>query len=258
MFGLSSRQKHWLDFLLAMTEKEIKARYKFAVLGFFWIVLNPILQMLVVGLIFRYFVPISVENYFVFLLVGLLVWNFFSYTISKNTPMILNERGLIHKANFPRETIVLSIVFANLFHTLVGFFLLYGFAIAFLGISLMGILFFMLGLLLISALTVGLSLLFSALNVKYRDTNFAVQAILPLWFYATPIVYTRELLPENVRWLIALNPLTTILEIFQFAFLNKVFFSIYEVFYTIFFIAIILVLGWQFFIKEAPYFDDWV
>ena len=95
---LSIKQRQWLDFLLAMAEKEIKARYKHAVLGFLWIVLNPLLQMLVIGFIFQFFVPVKVENYFLFLFSGLLPWNFFSMSLSKATPSIVYERSLIQKA----------------------------------------------------------------------------------------------------------------------------------------------------------------
>ena len=68
LFKLSLQQRHWLDFLLAMTEKEIKARYKHAVLGFLWVILNPLLQMVVIGFVFQFFVPVKVDNYFLFLL----------------------------------------------------------------------------------------------------------------------------------------------------------------------------------------------
>ena len=119
MFKLSKEQKRWLEFLWAMTKKEIKARYKVATLGFLWIILNPILQMTAIGFIFQFFVPIRVNNYFLFLFSGLLLWNFFSYSVSKNVSKIVNERMLIKKAKFPRQSIIISIVLSNLFHTII-------------------------------------------------------------------------------------------------------------------------------------------
>jgi len=175
---LSIKQRQWLDFLLAMAEKEIKARYKHAVLGFLWIVLNPLLQMLVIGFIFQFFVPVKVENYFLFLFSGLLPWNFFSMSLSKATPSIVYERSLIQKAKFPREAIPLSIVLSNMFHFLISLVLLmlvlvgdkllldsYGvlelgsYILRFLGVIPL--------LLWLLVFTASFSLLSSALNVKY-------------------------------------------------------------------------------------------
>ena len=69
--------RHFLELLLRMTEKELRARYKNTLFGFLWIVVNPLLQMLVIGFIFRLFIKEPIKNYFLYLPVGLLVWNFF-------------------------------------------------------------------------------------------------------------------------------------------------------------------------------------
>src|SRR3989304_9448269 len=115
--------KHYLDFLWAMTEKEIKARYKRAVFGFLWVVLNPVLQMIIIGAIFSFF--IKIPNYFLFLLAGLLPWQFFSTSLSKATPSIVHERSLLQKAKFPIETIPISLILANFFNMVVSFVLLF-------------------------------------------------------------------------------------------------------------------------------------
>src|SRR3972149_8002442 len=108
----------YLDFLWAMTEKEIKARYKKAVFGFLWVILNPILQMVVIGLIFSYF--IKIPNYFLFLFSGLLPWQFFSLSLSKATPSIVYERTLLQKGKFPIEAIPISIILSNFFNMVIS------------------------------------------------------------------------------------------------------------------------------------------
>jgi lipopolysaccharide transport system permease protein len=265
---LSSAQKHYLDFLFTMTEKEIKARYKFALLGFLWVFLNPLLQMLVMGFIFQFFVPVKVDNYFLFLFVGLLPWNFFSLTVSKNAPAIVNERALIQKAKFPREVIILSIVLSNLFHFLIAFSLLLVALIAdkFLqGYSPIE-LFYYIGRVLLSlplciwlaCVTSGFSLLFSALNVRFRDINFIVQAFMSLWFYATPIVYTLGLLPLRFQFLFLFNPLTGIVQLFQYILLNQPTVPLTYLIVNLLFGAFVVLIGWKVFHKESPFFDDWV
>lgn len=266
---LTAKQRHYVDFLVAMTEKEIKARYKFAILGFLWIVLNPLLQMLVIGFVFQFFIPVKVDNYFLFLFTGLLPWNFFSYTVTKNTPMIINERSLISKAKFPREAVVLSIVLSNLFHFLIALSLLLLVLLAdkvffdhynlFQLIQYLSRLLLTLPLLIwVTALTSGLSLLLSALNVRYRDVNFIVQAIMPLWFYATPIVYTLKLLPSFLHPLFYLNPMVGIIESFHFSLLNLPFTSLNFIGVSVLMTIVIVYFGWKIFEKESKFFDDWV
>lgn len=251
------REKRWLEFVLAMTQKEIKARYKMAIFGFLWIFLNPLLQMIVMGFIFQFFVPIKM-NYFEFLFPGLLVWNFFSYTITKNTPMYINERALIQKAKFPREAIVISVVLSNLFHFLIALamFVLWEALIMnelhwwrwwlILGITVW-----------LTVLTTGLSLFFSSLNVKWRDVNFGVQAIMPLWFYATPVVYSLDLLPGWLsRWLY-LNPMTAVMEMLRWITLGLEI-NWMAVGWSLFVTLIIFMVGVYVFKKESPFFDDWV
>src|SRR5258706_14767777 len=109
---------HFWELLWGLTEKELRARYKYTVFGFLWLVANPILQMLVIGFVFTFFMKEPVIHYYYFLFIGLLVWNFFSLSLTKATPSIVFERALIKKAAFPRVVIPLSIILSNLIHFL--------------------------------------------------------------------------------------------------------------------------------------------
>lgn len=266
---LTSAQHRWVEFIWAFTLKEIKVRYKKAILGFLWIIINPLLQMIMIGTIFQFFVPVKVENYFLFLFTGLLPWNFFSYSITKNTPMIVNERGLIKKSKFPREAIILSVIFSNLFHMLIAWVMLLvvlvadkvitdHFTFIELGQYMLRLLWTLPLIGWLIMLTVGFSLLFSALNVKYRDINFVVQAIMPLWFYATPVVYTLHILPDQMSTLLYLNPMTGLTELFHATLLNQALYNPTLVIVDFLLSIICFIVGCWIFIKEAPYFDDWV
>ena len=142
-----------------MTEKELRARYKHTVFGFFWLVANPLLQMIVIGFVFTFLLKQPVRNYYLFLFAGLLVWNFFSLSLSKTTPSIVYERSLIKKARFPHAVIPISIILSNLFHFILAF-LLSLVPILFLGtFSLASVPLVLLSFLLLLTFTVGLSLL---------------------------------------------------------------------------------------------------
>src|SRR3989337_4369260 len=103
----------FIDLLWGMTEKELRARYKHTVFGFFWLVANPLLQMLVIGFVFTFFMKEPITNYYYYLFIGLLVWNFFSLSLTKATPSIVWERSLIKKAKFQHSIIPLSIILSN-------------------------------------------------------------------------------------------------------------------------------------------------
>ena len=257
--GLNKKQKRWLEFLWTLTEKDLKVRYKFTVLGLLWMIIKPLSQMLVMGFVFQFFVPVKTDNYFVFLFAGLLPWNFFSSTVSRNVTAIVNDRSLIKKAKFPRETIVLSIVLSNFFHFLVSLFL-FCFVLFIFGWVNNWHLWFLLPfcLLWLVLLVTALSLLLSALNVRYRDVNFVISIFMQLWFYATPVVYTLDLLPKSLVFLFYLNPMSAVIELFRYSLVgilpclvNLFSFAIVSTF-------VFLFLGIIVFRKLSPNFDDWV
>jgi len=242
-----------------MTEKELKARYKNTFFGFLWIFVNPLFQMLVIGFIFRFFVKEPIEDYFLYLLVGLLIWNFFSLSLLKTTPSIVNERSLIKKAKFPREVIPLSIIFSNFIHLILALLLLLIPTLFIRTLDLMSLPKLFLGFILLLPFTIGISLFTSALNVRFRDINFFVQAILILWFYFTPIVYSINVIPRSVIWLWRINPLTSIVQLFQSAFIAAVPGPGPAMLLSNTVLNLIMVyLGIKLFFLESKYFDDWV
>jgi len=248
--------KNYFDFLWAITEKEIKARYKRAVFGFLWVFLNPVLQMLIIGAIFQFF--IKMPNYFLFLFSGLLPWQFFSLSLTKATPSIVYERALLQKAKFPIETIPISIVLSNFVHMLFSFLVFLPIIFFIVRPPLVNLLIVALALVWLFILTTGLTLLASSLNVKYRDMSFFVQTLLILLFYATPILYNLSLLPESKRLIFSLNPLSSIFELLHIGFFNEgrinAFLLVNNIIMSLFLISISIGV----FNKNSKYFVDYL
>lgn len=254
---LQEHQLFW-DLLIGMTEKELKARYKHTVFGFLWILINPLLQMVVIGFIMRFFIRDPIPNYYFYLFTGLLIWNFFTLSLTKATPSIVNERGLIKKARFPRSVIPLSIILSNLVHTILAF-LLFLVPIVFIGtFSWMKLPHLAVGTVMLITFTVGLSLLTSALNVRFRDINFFVQALLIVWFYATPIIYSITVVPYELMWMWRLNPMTSIVQLFQHALVAASPPGVGMLAFNTLTIIVITLLGITVFRRESKNFDDWV
>jgi ABC-type polysaccharide/polyol phosphate export permease len=251
---MAAMRKRW-EFIWAFTKRELKARYKNAFFGFLWMILNPVFQMIIIGAVFHWYLQVEISNYFAYLYIGLLLWNFFSLSMTKSTSAFVNERMLVQKAVFPRESLVLSLILSNGIHTLVGLVLV----LPFLKITTIqpGVLVGALAWLLI--FTSGLSLLFSTLNVKFRDVSFFVQALLPIWFYATPIMYPLRLAPEPVRNVILLNPLTVVFEYLHASLLGtNVMLSTNQLLVSLGISALIVIIGAVAFTRQQKNFADWL
>lgn len=248
----------FFDLLLAMTEKELRARYKHTVFGFLWLLVNPVLQMLVIGFVFTFFVKEPIKHYYFYLFTGLLVWNFFSLSLTKATPSIVYERSLIKKATFPHAVIPVSIILGNLIHFFAAFVLTLV-PLVFLGtLSLWRLPHLFIGFLLLVSLTTGLSLLTASLNVRFRDVNFFVQALLLIWFYATPVIYSLSQMPRHLLFLWRFNPMTAILQLFQYALVDAPAPGPAMLASNTFTIALTALLGILVFRHESRSFDDWL
>lgn len=252
--------KHFSELLLALTQKEIKARYKNTFLGFLWIFINPLIQMLVMGFVFSLVFQFGIKNYYLFLFTGLLPWNFFSLSLNKATPSIVWDRSLIQKARFPRSVIPLSVVFSHFFHFVASWFLLIVFLLVtqqwqFFTLSIIGLQF--LAILLLIIFTTGVSLITSALNVFYRDIYFVTQAATLIWFYATPIIYPLNRIPEQFQLIFYLNPLSGIFSLLQKP-LTETQIPNQILLAQIGLIIFVAFLGIWLFRRKEKYFADWL
>ncbi|MGQ0792549.1 MAG: ABC transporter permease [Deltaproteobacteria bacterium] len=214
-FSLNLRDLwRYRELLYFLTWRDIKVRYKQTIIGAGWAVLQPLLTMVVFTIFFGRIASIPSEGipYPIFSYSGLLLWTYFSTSVSSSSNSLVGSANLITKVYFPRLIIPLSSAVAGVVDyfialtILVLMMLYYGFApglsIVFLPATLV--------LAFISATGVGLWL--SALNVKYRDVRYAIPFFIQLMLFATPVIYPADLAPERFRWLMALNPISGIID----------------------------------------------
>ncbi|HEY0100936.1 MAG TPA: ABC transporter permease [Pyrinomonadaceae bacterium] len=207
------------ELLYFLTWRDIKVRYKQTALGAAWAIIQPLATMLLFTLVFNRLAGLDTGRvpYPLFAYTGLLIWTFFSNAVTNSTNSLLNNTNLITKVYFPRAFIPAAAVGAGLVDfaiaglILVGLILYYGLAVN-SGLALLP-LFLLLAVML--ALAVGM--LISALTVKYRDLRHAVPFLIQFWMFASPVIYPSHRVPGAWRHLIALNPLTGIIEGFRAA-----------------------------------------
>lgn len=208
--------------LKKLTLREIKARYKQSFLGFFWVILSPLFQMLIMSFVFSHIVKFDTVGfpYPIFIYIGLLPWFFFNFSIGSSMGALLENASLLKKIYFPREIFVLSTIFAKLFDFILSSTILVG-MMFFYQISFSWYMLLVIPILLIQIVfTFSVGLLLSALNLFYRDVQYLVNLALTLWFYLTPVIYATEFFPEQYRWIFKINPLSVFINAYRQVILN--------------------------------------
>lgn len=203
------------NLIISLTKKEIKIKYKSALLGWLWSLLNPLLLMIVLSFVFTFIMKIQIEDYPVFLLSALLPWFFLSFSLTAAVTSIVDNASLIKKAYFPYEVIPLSIVAANLFNLIISQLLLFVFLLYYGIFPSWSWIYLPLIILLQSIFVAGVCLAAAALHTLYRDVKYIVELIMLVWFYATPIFYPMSYVPENMRLFFYLNPLSVFINAYR-------------------------------------------
>lgn len=208
--------------LYQVTLREIKARYKQSIIGYVWIIFNPLVQLLVYSFVFSviFKFPTGGIPYPIFLFVGLLPWIYLQTSLSTSALVLIDNANLLKKVKFPREILPYSVILAKSIDLLFSLLLLLGF-MAFYKIALYPTIVFIIPLLFIQViLMIGLSLFLSAANLFYRDIQYLTNLALLIWLYMTPVVYPLSLVPKGYVQLYKLNPMVGIIEGYRSAFLN--------------------------------------
>jgi ABC-2 type transport system permease protein len=203
--------------------RNIKTRYKRSLLGVAWTMVNPLLTMLVMTVVFSQLFAFDIPRYPVYLLTGLLLWNFFSETTVSATRNLIWSSKLLKRIYIPKSLFATAAVGTGLVNLLIALLPL-GIIILITGTQVGLALFFLpIALLLISLFSFGVGLAISAQAVFFADVVDMYQIILVAWMYLTPIFYPLNILPDKFQWIIYFNPMYYILECFRSPlYLNKI------------------------------------
>jgi lipopolysaccharide transport system permease protein len=217
------------ELFVNLTLRELRGKYKRSVLGWTWSLLNPLATMVIFTVVFRFFLKVQIEPgdpsglhvFAIFLLCGLLPWNFLSNGMSGSMGALISNSNLIKKVFFPREILVAS----NIASWVVSFLLELGVLAVVLVVAGNFVLPWLvpaLGLVMVQTMfVVGLGLLLSVLNVYFRDVQHLIGILLQIWFYATPIVYPISVVGDalddspGLFTLYKLNPMVRFVEAYR-------------------------------------------
>lgn len=202
---------NYRELLKTNVQKEIRGKYKNSFLGVLWSFLNPLLQICVYALVFPLILKNDQPNYVIFLCVALIPWTFFTSCVQQSASTMLQNGNIIKKVYFPREILPISVVTSGTINFLISTIIIFAFLLIFgVGITKY-VLYFPVILIIQYFLQLGISLILSSVTVYLRDLEHLIGVALQLLFYATPIVYAAESIPEDFKFIIEYNPMTYII-----------------------------------------------
>lgn len=208
--------------LIAMLAlREIKVKYKSAVLGWLWSILHPLLLMVIFSFIFTYVFKINIEKPHIYLLAGLLPWFFMSFAVSSAVTAVVDNSQMIKAVYFPQEIIPLAVTLGNLYNFLLslGLFIIF---LTIFGETSAGMVIVLSFVILLQFFFVfGIAMLVSALHTMFRDVKYLVEVLMMTWFYATPIFYPADLVPTRFAWLLYVNPMSIFVMMYREIFMYK-------------------------------------
>jgi lipopolysaccharide transport system permease protein len=247
---------NYRDLIIRLAWSDFKLRYKSSALGFFWSLLEPLLMLVVLYVVFSNLMRVQVEHYQLFLLLGIILWNFIDRGTSLSIWGIIGKPSLVQKVYFPRDILVLSTCITALMMTALEFVVFILFMVIFRVLPEMTVAYFPILFILEFFIILGLSMALAALNVYFRDVQFIWKLVVQVGFFATPVIYPITIFPEKVRWIVMLNPIAQVITMMRDCTLYGTPPEPANLAYVALFTLVVLVLGYAVFDRLEPKFAE--
>ncbi len=244
------------EFLKTSIKKEFRGKYKKSFLGVLWSFLNPLFQLLIYALVFPFILKNNVDNYVIFLIIALMPWNFFNMTILQSTASIVTNGGIIKKVYFPREILPISTATSNLLNFLITNIIVFA-ALLISGIGIgKSVLVLPIIIIIQYILLLGLAFIFSSITVYVRDIEYLLNVFMMLMFYLCPIVYSADMIPDELLLIFKINPMFHIINYYRTILYDKQIPNMGNVFILFMICLLVLILGYLIFQKCKKRFAE--
>ncbi|MDX9918493.1 MAG: ABC transporter permease [Paludibacter sp.] len=253
------------DLYSMFVKRDIITQYKQTILGPTWFFIQPALTTIMYMVVFGGIAGISTDGLPqpLFYLAGIVFWQYFSDCLNKTSSTFTANQGIFGKVYFPRMIVPLATVTSNLVRMGIQFLLFIAVYIYYLIIGVdvapnIYVLLLPLLILMLAGLALGFGIIVSSLTTKYRDLTILFTFFVSLWMYATPVIYPLSTMSENRQWIMALNPVTGIMEAFKYGALGVGTFDWGMLAYSFGFMVVLLAVGIVVFNKVQRSFMDTV
>lgn len=246
--------KKFQPLLNELIMRDIKTKYRKSILGVFWTILNPLFMMVVLSVVFSNMFKFDVEFFPVYLLSGQLIFNFFNEATTNAMGAIVMNGPLIKKIYVPKYMFVLSRIFSSSINLLASFTAMIFVMLAMRVDLHYTVLLAPIPLFFIVMFSLGVGLILSAITVKFRDIMHLYSVFVTALMYLTPVIYPMSILPEWLKKIVLLNPITNILMMFRDVMLNNMLPSISSILLAAVETAVVMVIGLYVFYKRQDTF----
>lgn len=248
---------HYRTMITSLIRREIRGKYKGSILGFAWVFLNPLMQLVVYTAVFSTITRAGIEDYYLFLFVALIPWIFFSTSLTGGAGCIWSQKEMVKKIYFPREVLPIAHVTCQLVNMLLSFLIVFA-ALLISGKGVKWLLLpYLVPIILIEyMLALGIAFISSASTVYFRDLEHFLVNVALAWQFLTPVIYSVDMIPENLRPILMINPMTSVI----IAYRDILYYQQVPQFDTLLLAIImgmgLLVIGWYLFGKLEKHFAE--
>lgn len=212
--------KRWFDLITVFAYRDVSIRYKQSFIGLGWALFKPLITVGIFTIVFGLFLKIddqSEKPFALFVMAGMIPWLFFSNAMGDISSSLIADQEIIKKVAFPRLVVPVAALAPSFVELCIGILLLIFFSV-FFDFTFWKLLLIFPILLWILIIPLGLGILFASLNVFYRDFRFVIPFLLQIGLYITPIGYPSSIIPEEYLWIMAINPMFGVVELFRWVF----------------------------------------
>jgi len=258
-FGLNLKDIwFYRELFIILAQREIQLRYRQTALGVIWVILQPLMTTAIFTIIFGRLMNVNSENvsYELFAFAGLLPWGVFSQSLQRAGVSLTRDIRLITKVFFPRIIIPVASAISTLVDFCVSFAILVVLLLIYQISFTTNLLIIPLLLVVTLVLSIGVGIVFAALNVYYRDFAYVLPFVVQIWLYASPLAYSSNIIPSSWTWVYDLNPMVGIIDSFRWALLGSENFPVDSLLYSIIVSSFCFVFGLMVFRRLERKFAD--
>lgn len=244
------------EMIYMLVRRELRGRYKGSVLGFAWTFINPLLQLLVYTMVFSVVMRMDIEKYYIFLFVALIPWMAMTTSVVGGSTSIIAQSSMVTKIYFPRQVLPLSIVTTNFVNMLLCMVVVLAVCGVSIGLNVGALIYLIPAVIIEYILALGIALLVSGITVYFRDMEHILSILTMAWQFLSPVMYSVDMVPEELRGIFMLNPMTPVITVYRDILYYKVVPEMTTLGIAFITGVILLLIGWNAFSKLERRFAE--